>query len=336
MLHGTFAGVDATGLLRDLGRLAPAIERPLRLRQKAAIDHFLGDCGNYPPAYAQQLSAQLQALHQSERSTPNLPSRVDRFLWSGENHDLGRCAAAIQLADWLLKEFQVESREIQLWGHSHGGNVLALLTNLLAADAATLRRLFRITHPFWEHLRASQTGLEPWHRIYQRLRTADRAIISQHLHLVTFGTPVVYGWDEAGYRTLIHFIYVPQHDIEAQTWDRIPGFEEIALGQAGDSVQRLAIAGTDIRPTWLQIHARLVNRRLARWWHPHGLRRRLKHRWKHQSRLHQSGLNVLVDYAIPRDQQSLLNAHGVYTRKDFIDFHLTTIASLVEEELHRE
>lgn len=336
LLHGTFAGVDATGLLRNLGLFWPSLARPIRTQQKAMIDHLLGDCGNYPPEYVDQVNRRLCDLDLPRSHRRYLPGDASRFIWSGENHDIGRCAAAIQLAEHLLDHFQSSEREIVLWGHSHGGNVIAILTNLLGADASTLRRLFRKTRSFWGSRPQNRTNPLTWQRLYRRLTSVDRGRLASRLHVVTFGTPVVYGWDESGCRTLMHFIYVPTKDIEEKTWDRLPSFEEFYQGDAGDSVQRLAVAGTEIRPPWLQINARLANRRLARWWHPHGQRRCLKRRLNNQSRLHQSGLNILVDYKIPTERRSLLNAHGVYTRIEFIDYHLKSIASLIEEELRRE
>ena len=43
---------------------------------------------------------------------------------------------------------------VLLWGHSHAGNVLALVSNLLRADAAGVDRFFAAAAPFYRGRRA--------------------------------------------------------------------------------------------------------------------------------------------------------------------------------------
>ena len=59
--------------------------------------------------------------------------KVDRFDWSSGNDHLARAEAAVKLFNRLADlPIDLATERLLLWGHSHAGNVFALLTNLLA------------------------------------------------------------------------------------------------------------------------------------------------------------------------------------------------------------
>src|SRR5688572_18997129 len=52
LVHGTFAGNDALGLLTELSRWAPGASESLRRLSKGVVDFVAREMGNYTPAYA--------------------------------------------------------------------------------------------------------------------------------------------------------------------------------------------------------------------------------------------------------------------------------------------
>src|SRR5690349_4515830 len=139
-VHGTFCGDDVLGLFTELEGWAPSVARPLRRWSKRAIDAVIGETGNYTPAFAERMEMALSA-----GASRRVPVRL--FNWSSLNHHIGRADGAVRLIDELaerseqLTSSQSDARII-LWAHSHGGNVFALLTNLLGADETARQEFF--------------------------------------------------------------------------------------------------------------------------------------------------------------------------------------------------
>ncbi|HUS37862.1 MAG TPA: hypothetical protein VMX74_00335, partial [Pirellulales bacterium] len=131
LVHGTFVGPDAWGVLRQISRLVPRAAEAVQTINKKLMDRAVKDHGNYTARFAEIFEA---ALHTpGERLIP-----VRRFQWTSENHHLGRAEAAVRLIDALGdREVVPTGGRVMLWGHSHAGNVFALATNLLAADEST-------------------------------------------------------------------------------------------------------------------------------------------------------------------------------------------------------
>jgi len=132
--------------------------------------------------------------------------RIDvRLLDAGTLTDhLSRADAAIRALD-ILSRLSLEAGErVLIWGHGHGGNVAALLTNLLAADPATLATFFKAATPEAILFRAV-TGAK-W-RTAARLLASELGPLERNpLDIVTFGTPPIYGWDATGYENLLHIV----------------------------------------------------------------------------------------------------------------------------------
>ena len=70
---------------------------------------------------------------------------VRLFHWSSENHHLGRADAAVRLIDEIAALELPRRKRILVWGHSHAGNVFALMSNLLAGDSESIERFFTAT-----------------------------------------------------------------------------------------------------------------------------------------------------------------------------------------------
>jgi hypothetical protein len=75
LVHGTFVGPDALGLLGELGRLFPSVAGVIRGLVQQMVECVTGDAGNYTAEYAQKLSEGINPSDQAE-----IPVRL--FQWS--------------------------------------------------------------------------------------------------------------------------------------------------------------------------------------------------------------------------------------------------------------
>jgi len=130
-----------------------------------------------------------------------------------------------------------------LWGHSHGGNGIALLSNLLANDELSVDHFFESCgYPDAEH----------WQRAHHILKTgASPHPLAKHVRAVTFGTPVRYGWDTNGIREVYHVLFDRAADDETQM-TTAPLFPPHSIDDM------LAATTTD----WLPAHLALLLRRM--------------------------------------------------------------------------
>ncbi|MCA9215185.1 MAG: hypothetical protein KDB27_19085, partial [Planctomycetales bacterium] len=261
LMHGTFVGSDAFGIAREIGRWAPGLGERLRQGGKELTDRFAGETGNFTPEFAKLLQTHLN------RDTAS-PIEVTTFDWSSENNHTGRADGAIRLIDSLLDRRISAQDRFLLLGHSHAGNVFALVTNLLATDQQMRDRFFDATQTLYQYKGDSNDDvidLPVWERVRNRLAVfGDK---KWNLDLVTFGTPVRYGWDTGCIKSLTHFIH--HHPTEGLPVYRAP-FPPIL---SGDIIQQIGIAGTDFLPYMLSRRTRLAEQKLNRLLQPE-LRRR--------------------------------------------------------------
>lgn len=321
LLHGTFVGADALGILRGLSSVAPRAAAPFQHLGKQLADALVKDAGNYTPQYALAFESGIRGELQTR-----IPVRL--FHWSGENHHLGRADAAVRLLDELAAQPELSGGRVLLWGHSHGGNVLALVSNLAAADAATRRRFFRAARPHYRWPLLGKLDLPVWPRLRRRLAARERGLDTIRLDMVTFGTPVRYGWDSSGYAKLLHFMN-HRADVElAPDRVRFPaGMEDLLTAAQGDYIQHLGVAGTNLPPPLWAWRARLADVRLNRVLQAGIGSWDLLPRWKQGLRAHDEGLNLLVDYGQPEGHIGQhLAGHAVYTRLEWLPFHANEVA----------
>ncbi|HND51325.1 MAG TPA: hypothetical protein PLV92_02970 [Pirellulaceae bacterium] len=319
LLHGTFVGDDAIGLMRLIGGLWPSAGETLRRCEKRIADAFVRDAGNYTASFAEQLERDLSP---SSAETPPIPVRL--LNWTSENHHVGRADGAVQLLDELTSRSFPAGSRVVVWGHSHGGNVLALLTNLLGADVETRQRFFTAARPLVTALLAPRRQVERWRRVEQLLAAPGNPLEHVALDFVTFGTPIRYGWETNGYSRLLHMTY--HRPIEGLPPDRARfpfSLLSARRGKRGDYIQQVGISGTDFPTTWLHFAALVANHRLAKLLEP-GLRRRgLFKRLRAGVRAADEGHVLLIDYfeAAKRLIHGALG-HAIYTRQDWMLYHV--------------
>ncbi len=323
LIHGTFAGNDALGILSELARVWPAASTVLRQYEKQLFDRVVGDVGNYTAGYGKLLE---EALGQD--------IRVKLFHWSSENHHLGRADGAVR----LLAELQEYSRDVDgerdrqgarvlLWAHSHGGNVLALLTNLLGGDAESRGRFLQAARTFYSSSRLGRGADSAWETA-QQLRFTSTPLSNLRLDIVTFGTPIRYGWDTGGYDHLLHFVnHRPAEGLPPYLTRFPPSADDILSARDGDYIQQLGIAGTNIAPNALAWRSALADLRLHRLLQSGVRKKDLLKRLRLGQRVPDEGTTVLVDYGDPRGNiLEHVAGHAVYTTTDWMLFHAEQVA----------
>ena len=324
LAHGTFAGNDWLGLVTELARVAPGLCDVLRRVGKGAVDLVAGETGNFTPAYAARLERGLSA-------GAGRPFPVRLFHWSGQNNHVARADGAVNLlveldrrAAELPAEAWADPRRpprVQLWGHSHGGNMLAILTNLLAADEATRAEFFAAARPFYHSWLAGRADLPAWSAAEQLLADQDRPVRRLRLDVVTFGTPIRYGWDTSP----------PAPAVAEPSAPSPPAVGDVLTARHGDYVQQIGIAGTNLCVAPLTLRTFKANRRLGRLLEAGVDREGLRSRLRRGVRVAAEGTTLLVAYADPdRSPLRHLWGHGLYTRTRWLAWHCERIA----EELY--
>lgn len=322
LLHGTFIGNDALGMLSEVARFAPAVAETLRQWNKGILDRISGDFGNFPPEAGQLWEDELNVA-----GLPSIPVRL--FNWSSENHHLGRADGAVRLLRELRqREFAPGSR-VLLVGHSHGGNVLALLTNLLGAEPALREKFFLAAKAYYRFPLWGRIDQPEWEEMRQ-LATAHRDLLpGVHLDLVTLGTPVRYGWDTAVGENLLHIVFHrPIDGLPPYRAPFPPTASDLWHAAHGDFVQQGGIAGTNLSPpvwSWRTCDADV---RLGQLLQKNIALADLVERLRCGMRAHADGENLLVDYG-PQDggPSQHLFGHAIYTRNAWRLFHLEQIAT---------
>ncbi len=304
-VHGTFAGNDALGWFGQLERLIPAAGPALKNLGKKLTDLLAGDSGNFPPAFVDLFQLQLETR---------------RFVWSGENTHSGRCKAAIELLDELLQRVHDEPK-VMLWGHSHAGNVAALITNLLGAEDWVRDKFLDLVEPLFPVRDDRMCALS-------RVRAAIESGAADELQLdiVNFGAPISYGWDTAGYRNLLHVVnHIPQAGQPDWLCPIVAAGKNLRDGVQGDMVQILGVTGSDFLPWLLNQSTRSVETKLHQFLAPDCSRRDWWSRASLGMRVADEGETVLVSYDNTDGHASQTVGHSVYTKPEWLGFHLELV-----------
>ena len=90
--------------------------------------------------------------------------------------------------------------------HGHAGQVMALISNLLAPGELSSRKaLMNVLTAYLEHTGEDPQMLERMKGIEALLPTGG-VLNGVMLDVVTLGTPVRYGWDPSGLGKLLHIV----------------------------------------------------------------------------------------------------------------------------------
>lgn len=297
-IHGTFAGFDPFDGLPILNSLHPhladRVEMMLKKRhqKKQAIGR---DYGNFPPQYVHIFNSAIG---------PDII--CSRFSWSSGNHHLARVRAALDLLSELYKAHLQPNQRILFIAHSHGGQLLALLTRLLldADFLIQLQKYLPTTEFHWEELYESLTRLK-----------------DVSLDFVTMGMPPRYTFFPHPKIRLLHLINHrgphPTHDL----------FHGIMQTKGGDAIQQWGVTGSDSLASTAQ--DRLLNAKLDPLLDVGQNWKLWKQRVQRGHRLCSQGYSYLIDYQddsqwLPNCAQSLFG-HAVYTRYKCMYFNTQLI-----------
>jgi len=321
LVHGTFVGPDALGVLAELARTFPSASKSVRRVIKRIVDKVVGEVGNYTPGYARCFE---ESMH--ERGRRRIPVRL--FNWSSENHHIGRADGAVRLIDELASLDLQRPDRVLLFGHSHAGNVFALMTNLLGDNRRAVVRFFEAAAIYYRWPVVGCVDIPVWNRVRRMLTGKTPPLAGVPLDMVTFGTPIRYGWDSSGYDQLLHFIHHrPAEGLPEYRAPFPPKFDDIMSADGGDYVQQLGIAGTNVMPSVFSWRAWMADSRLNELLQGEAARTGTLERFKAGAIVPDEGTALLVDYGRPEGSiADHLAGHAVYTHKDWLLFHAEEVA----------
>jgi hypothetical protein len=315
--HGSFVGNDPLALARTLEgaaaivpgrpRFAPHLARGLRGFTRAQASRILGDLSNFPPDYVAALAAAIGI-------------EAADFTWSGENHHAARVQEAVRLARTLASHLGggrdrsagagaalAAKERVLLVGHSHGGQLFAILSQLLAQ-----------AHGYEELVHAAAA------------RGEDVQVLEEHLgrlrrcdfDVATFGTPPRYAFASGARFRVLHLV---NHRPSAAA--RSASLRGLLHTRHGDYVHHLGAPGSD----WPALSAkdRALNQRLDRIL---GVGTDVRVWLRHVGqglRVSPHGHTVLVDYGdqarvVPNFLATGLG-HAAYTRREAMLFHMQLV-----------
>ncbi|MCP4265699.1 MAG: hypothetical protein GY777_09010 [Candidatus Brocadiaceae bacterium] len=321
--HGTFAGNDPIGINRLLENIEETTGKQifrtsiLRKFTKDAINRLTKDLGNFTEGYK-------DSFHNAVSNNIN----CDLFVWSGENHHTARLIGAVELSQKLsdtIRQFNyVKNERIILMGHSHAGQIFALLATLLE-NGDKANELYDIID--------IMSGFD-----VNTLRDNLAEIKNVCLDFVTFGTPVRYRWGKYHNYRLINIINDRNNNVK---------IDGILRTRDGDYVQQWATEGTDVKSaSFSENNERLddVLENRGRISASEFLEKLKDHTRKFplyydSTEAHQT---FLVDYQDQDDKSTMdkllefdsiphcvktLFGHGIYTRKETMLFNAYLIAN---------
>ena len=327
------SGLDALlSLMRDGGNGIPSLPHGLTppfqndVTTGKSLDQQLGDAGNFTERYI-TLAAEALNKHVAR------PIICNRLLWASEHTHLGRVAAAVRLLN-ALRQF-CESQlggtgdRILVQAHGQAGLVLALASNLLCPSPITGRpKLLGLLAVYagetgQEDLAATITRIEP-------LLGSAAWLNGTVVDMVTFGTPVRYGWDPSGIGKLLHVVNHRNLRTDGKTWlakMELPQITmEMPIAWGGDYVQELAVAGSDALPA--TDAAKAVNKAIWEMVEPYDGFERWLECARRAVRFPSEGRYLLADYKDctgSTDVREHYYGHAAYTRLNALLFNTTEI-----------
>lgn len=324
---------ESNGLSRLQGGPTPPFQDDDQI--KKMMDDQAGDAGNFTADYVERFRKGVN------RDAPQ-PIVCHRSLWSSEHHHLGRAQAAWQLLE-RLKTICADQKlgqgdRLLVQAHGHAGQLLALVSNLLAAGKSSGREtFFQALRSYCEQAKAPAGGdgnkrLDDLERGEGLLKTGN-VLNGAALDIVTFGTSVRYGWDTSGVGKLLHVVNHRPMRTDGKRWlakmDLPQITMEMPLVWGGDYVQQLAVAGSDAA-TPTSPEGQATNKALWELLEPYdGFERWLECARK-TVRCANDGHCLLVDYkdAFASDagnQRDHVYGHAAYTRLKAMLFNTTEI-----------
>jgi len=319
LVHGTFVGDDPSGLINFLGNIdpdhkvpiLPELNQGLKQGQKKLIDLIARDEGNFTNEYAQKLCSSLGN---------DICDVKDNFEWGSGDYHFARLDGALKLTQRIaekITEKQISKDDrVLLFGHSHAGQVFALLTTLME-DGEKGKQIKKT-------IMTSKKVPEDRKKRFQGDLDTIKGVF---LDFVTFGTPIRYQW---GKNDKWRVLPVINHRSDS-TISGIPSVRD------GDYVQQWGVEGTDL-PSDTLADNKLLDSILDDGINPGALIGNLNEKGRRQPKYWDGSLaheNILVDYhdnyqglfpkLLPIYSIKKVFGHGVYTTEDAMFFNTNLI-----------
>lgn len=224
--HGTFVGDDPLGLTELLKIILPNLKQAHSISVRKLIknhnDRLMKDTANFLTEYA--------CLY--EKAIGHNISCY-RFKWQSGNYHIARLKGTLKLVDHLYetsKNWDTSQKpRILLQGHSHAGQMFALLSHFLYKTKESKKLV--------EVLQDLEIEIFDFNKKIKHLKNIE-------LDFVTLGTPILYEWPHNNKYRLLHLINHRGDDVSTHK------FKGILNTQYGDYVQQIGVAGSDfIAPT---------------------------------------------------------------------------------------
>lgn len=297
--HGTFVGTDPLDmirLVRKVLRMKGSVWNQLMSAIKAGNDRFLQDTGNFTFEYVELLA-----------SAFNHAIKVDNFMWTSGNHHIARIRGAVELLEHLISlTIDASSDRLLLIGHSHAGQLFALLTQMMADLERAKIFIALLEDSIYE---------------IDTIVTKLKNLSSFAIDFVTLGTPPRYEWCLSSKHRLLHVI---NHRGDDTLGGSTSG---VFTTRDGDYIQQWGIAGSDSLPA---ATSDFYKNKLLTPYLGAGLDLALWNKLiKKRERLPKTGHVILTDY---KDNSSSVNClatvfgHGTYTRYEAMLYNMQLIA----------
>lgn len=321
-VHGTFVGGDGSGLVSLFSDL---LNMNLEEQVKRLKDKGFEDTGNYTAGYVDEFCS-LIANDICEGANSS------RFIWSSGDYHKARLVGAIMLADKVADQIRAkaikENERILLIGHSHAGQVFALLTNLLADVGNPHSDIYRFVDEHKDNL--IQASRDEDKRTLKRLRSNIADIRKINLDFVTFGTPVRYAW-KSDSDSKSRLMTVINH----RGPSKIGGLLTV---RDGDYVQQWGVEGTDMPLKNFLEQEKEIEAKLAKILNDKAgfnpdLNKILSEELRRSPRNITSVANYLIDYKdgseyqweFPNYMIEKVIGHGVYTKQEAMQYNTKLI-----------
>ena len=233
LIHGTFAvSAPLKDWVRVIEKRIPKLATFLFHLSKIIIDIIYSrasDVGIFLDDYAEKLKYHY-----------NLNCSL--FYWSGHNDHYARLTAAFKLIDQIKKD-NVSEKEIILVGHSHGGSILAICTQIIY-NANFLQQLEK-TLP---------TNSTEFHPGLNETKKNALELKNKKWSIITLGMAPRYHFYPHSNISILNLIHSPKAFAYSRHWP------SLFYGPKGDLIQQWALSGSDTKS--LDFKIRNINKKL--------------------------------------------------------------------------
>ena len=168
-----------------------------------------------------------------------------------------------------------------------------------------------------------------WQQVRDLLDDASHPVHKLPLDIVTFGTPIRYGWNPARVRQPSALYPPPPSHRRAKSIQPPIPLKLLRLRKAldGDYIQQIGIAGTNFPPLPIAVRSLLADWRLDQLLEKNVPSESIIARLHHGARVPDEGTTLLTDYTeISPWLVRNIAGHGLYTRRKWLPFHCGEIA----------